>query len=91
MDVERVKQPGRISHIIDRDLISRLAAESKTEISTVGLILVSSRREGDKLKEIPIVISHQNPKEIQDGVLHIESPDSKLIEITAKFFESVKK
>ena len=61
--------------------------EFETDISPIGVVFINETEiDGDK-KGIPIVWSHHNREEIKNGQLHVESPNSELMEFFIKLIE----
>jgi len=76
----------RLSDIIIANLLepgfSKEVKEAKFRVA--GLIMVTD-------KNLPLVIAHENPKDAESGVAHIQCPDESALSVITKILQKRKK
>ena len=75
----------KFSSISIKDLLKKEVNEelekSGLNVFPVNLMFINEEGEGNKKVANPIVLSHQNNKEVKDKVLHLDCPESKLSKV----------
>ena len=57
------------------------------KIFPISIVFINEiERDGKKISN-PIIISHQNNEEVKNKIIHVESPDSDLIDKIVKLIE----
>ncbi len=73
-----------VNELLKQDFLEKI---KKMDLNAVSLVLVYEK--GDKQKKIifPIVLNHQNKLEVQNKIMHLQSPDSSLLDDLVKLFK----
>lgn len=75
-----------INDLIKEDFLDKLR-EKDNNIFPISLVFISEKG-NEKMKQgFPLVLSHQSNEEIKNKILHIESPDSDLVESLKEILE----
>ena len=69
------------------DKMNKLGAET----FPISIILLRERKRNGKKEAYPIILNHQNKDEVQNGKLHVESPDTDLVDRFSKMIEETQK
>jgi len=75
-----------LKDIFKDDFISNLTKINK-DLFPVTVVIIKEFEENGKKQAIPLVLSHQNNIEVKNKILHIESPDTDLLDKVVKFIE----
>ena len=79
---EKVRITGALlEDLINESFMKRLKEEIDTDIVPVSLIFM-------KKHTIPIAISHENPQEIENKIMHIGSSDEEALKKLTKIIEN---
>jgi len=79
-----------ISDLIKEDFLEKLK-KINNNIFPVSLFFISEKKDGNIKQAFPLILSHQNSEEVQNKKIHIESPDTELVESVAKLIEKNEK
>ena len=75
-----------INDLIKEDFLKELRKKDNN-IFPISLVFISEKG-NEKMKQgFPLVLSHQSNEEIKNKILHIESPDSDLVESLKEILE----
>ena len=75
-----------INDLIKEDFLKELRKKD-SNIFPISLVFISEKG-NEKMKQgFPLVLSHQSNEEIKNKILHIESPDSDLVESLKEILE----
>ena len=75
-----------INDLIKEDFLKELRKKD-SNIFPISLVFISEKG-NEKMKQgFPLVLSHQSNEEINNKILHIESPDSDLVESLKEILE----
>ena len=77
-----------IKDLLKEELVKKIE-ESKLHIFPINLVLIYEEGEGNKKKVSPIILSHQNEKEIKEKTLHLDSPDMTSLKAFSKIIEEL--
>lgn|SRR3989338_8016278 len=81
---ERVSLEGiLVENLIDKTFMESLRKNVDSELRPVGIVLV------DK-SGVPLVVTHETPRDIESRIVHIQSPNELLIDRIVKVFEEAK-
>ncbi|HLD49048.1 MAG TPA: hypothetical protein VJB11_01665 [archaeon] len=67
----------------DKNFVDALKKEFGDEITLAGIVLIHK-------PVTPIIVNHETQKEVEDKVIHIQSPDGKLIDRISNVMKQVK-
>ncbi|QQG40149.1 MAG: hypothetical protein HYS81_01935 [Candidatus Aenigmatarchaeota archaeon] len=74
--IESVRLHGvGLGDLFDKEFASNLSQMDK-DIMPASIVLVKVKNN----MPIPLIMSHQNKKEVEDKILHIESPDPEFLQ-----------
>ena len=62
-----------ISNFLNKKLLQRLK-EKKLDITPISLIFIVKEKKGKDEIVYPIIVGHQNRKEVEDKILNINTP-----------------
>lgn len=71
-----------IKKLLNKDFVGKLE-ELKEDIVPISIIIVKAK---DSMPT-PLIIGHQNKKEVDDKILHIGSPDSNFLNKVKEIIE----
>jgi len=69
-----------LQDIIMKDLLKDFNKNEGQKIFPTTIVLIKESEKDGKKQVCPIILSHQNSKEVQDRVLHVECPDVDFLE-----------
>lgn len=75
-----------LKDIFKDDFIGYLTKINK-DLFPVTVVIIKEFEENGKKQAIPLILSHQNNAEVKNKLLHIESPDTDLLDTVVKFIE----
>lgn len=75
-----------IEEMFNEKFIEKLKSLKK-DIFPVSVVFINEKNEGGCLKADPIIFSHINKNEVKNKKLHIESPDTEIVESIIKIIE----
>ena len=76
-----------INDLIKEDFLEKLKKREEN-IFPISLVFLSEKSK-EKMKLVsPLILSHQSNEEINNKILHIESPDSNLVESLKEILEN---
>lgn len=78
-----------ISDLIKDEFLNKLKEIDKN-IFPVSLVFISERGDGEIKQAFPLLFMHQTNEEVKNKLMHIESPDTKLVESVTKLIEKTK-
>jgi hypothetical protein len=88
-EVEKYK----FNNISIKDLLKKEVVEELEKggfnIFPVSLVFINEEGEAKKKIVCPIVVSHQNNKEVQDKVIHLDCPNNKMLELFTRLLEKL--
>ena len=74
-----------LNDIFKEEFIKKVSKLGKS-IFPITVVINEFERDGKK-QAYPLVLSHQSSKEVETKILHIESPDTDLLDSFVKFLE----
>lgn len=88
------KEKIRLNDLSIRDLINpkfeKEIEKKDLSIIPISLVFIDVKKSKNKIKKIsPIILSHQNDKEIKNKILHLECPESEILEKMEKILEEM--
>jgi len=75
-----------ISDLIKEDFLKKIE-KIDSNIFPVSLLFISEKGEGKIKQASPLILNHQSNEEVKNRILHIESPDTELVESVTKILE----
>jgi hypothetical protein len=72
-----------VEEFVDKRLVTALRKELGEQFSPVGLVFISE-------SGVPVLVNHETRAEIQNRVVHIQSPDEQLMDKFVKVIEEAK-
>ncbi len=69
-----------LEDFINEDFMKQLKQEIDTDVVPISLVFM-------KKHSVPIIISHENPQELENKIVHISSPDEETIKKLTKIIE----
>lgn len=78
-----------IKDIFKDDFIHKLKKTNRN-IYPVNIVFISETEKNGSKQIQPLVFSHQTSEEVQKNIMHIESPDTELVEIISKIIAGEK-
>lgn len=85
--IEKIKKDNfLLSDIIDKDIVKKL---NSIDLVPINLVFIKDTQEmrNKKIPPQPLIIGHENDKEIKEKLIHITCTDEKLLN---DFIESIK-
>lgn len=76
-----------LKELFNKDFLEKLNKLDKNIFPATVFFVKEFERNGKKMVT-PLILSHQNNKEVQNNILHIESPDTKLLDNFIKMIEN---
>ena len=85
----------RVNTVLIRDLLDKkfldLMEKEELKLDPVSLIFICNKETEGKRQLIGIAMNHQNDKELEDKILHIDCIDPDIMDNMLKVLEKVKK
>ncbi len=85
VEVEGVRIKGFLIEDIMKENFLKEMQKNGIKSNVVGLVFMV---ENNKKKFLPIILSHQNNKEVEDKIIHLDSQNSTILN---KFVELIKR
>jgi len=83
--IEKIRLDNKsASQLLNPDFVKQLS-ELKQDIIPASIVLIKTK---DNIS-IPLVISHQSKKEIEEKIIHIESPDQEFLDKVKNIIEKM--
>ena len=67
-----------LKNLLKKEVLDELE-KSNLNIFPVNLVFINEDGEGKNKIACPVILSHQNNKEVKEQILHLDSPNSKLL------------
>ena len=78
---EKVSINGvKIENLLDKAFMEKIIKELSEEVSPISIVFV-------KKPNIIITIGHENEKEIESGIVHLQCSDEKRLEVVATMLD----
>lgn len=78
----------RISDFLDKKFLEKLKKE-ELELLPVSLVFIATEKEENKKTPYPIIIGHENPDEVKNKIMHINTPSTELSDKFIKMLEEM--
>jgi len=75
-----------LNDIFKEEFIKKVSKLGKS-IFPITVVFINEFERDGKKQAYPLVLSHQSSKEVETKILHIESPDTDLLDSFVKFLE----